>query len=233
MIDEKKKHQFEIKIMVDRHKVERIGRMLYITFAVLTWGVVGMTLALSIYAASTQQKRIEESEKTVKELRGSSLQRPFAVSLPAQEEDTAFLDYYRLQCKDTDAYKPNLLMNAPGGFTSGKNCPLVSLSYEWALMSEIDKTRLCQSYRAYSANNHQEWGHCEYEEKTASCTFSDLSTASQDFDDTGCTDRDADGASDSLQGSTTYPHSTRYTAASSRVVVMNNDIWNPLAEQPK
>ena len=207
---------------VSSQKLNRILQMFRILFIVVTWGFVALTFGLAIYSATVMDERLDEAKADVKLLRERSKLRTNTYALePYSEDDDAFLRQYQTRCPDE---AENMQMNAPGGFTNAANCGTIRDTLEWPTLTNVARKELCESYRAYSADTPLQsgWGRCIYDADIKGCTF--VFTESTDTDTAGCVDEAQQASYNLLQGSTTYPYSSRYT--SSRVVVVNNDAYN-------
>ena len=167
----------------------------------MLWGVVGLSFGLSVYTATVLQDKIRDKEHTLTTTQANSELIP---SLPFPEGlyDSSFLQRYTEVC----GRLPTEVMNDIGGFTSAENCPKLSRTHDWNAISVIDRELMCKSFQAYSADNFQIWGHCEYDKHVGTCAFipGNRLISGGPTDSTECTnDITADSATD-LQTTSTY-----------------------------
>lgn len=205
---------------------EKYNRILYlirVLFTVMTWGFVTLTFALSIYAATVMDDRIDDAKRDLRLWMQKCKERTTSydmLSHPA--DDDAFLKQYTMRCPQE---AENMQMNAPGGFTSAENCASIRDTLEWPVMTNVARGELCKSFRAYSAASPliEGWGRCEYDPDIKGCKY--VKSTPTTVDTATCVDEDQQEAYELLQGSTTYPYSSRYSTTT-RTVVVNNDAFS-------
>lgn len=207
---------------VSSAQFSRILYLLRILFTIMTWGFVALTFALAIHAATVTDDRVDKAKEELRAwMRKCKQKTPVYDMLAHPSDDDAFLKQYSLRCP---LESENMQMNAPGGFTSAENCASIRDTLEWPVMTNVARNELCQSFRAYSASTplSEGWGRCEYDAAIKGCKY--VQTTATADDTAGCVDTTQQGAYELLQGSTTYPYSSRY--ATTRTVVVNNDAFS-------